>query len=160
MTWGFSAWGVDPWGFGDPGTPDVPLVCPVAQVGLVSAPVATIACGEESMNQITIFRGDDRTLSALVQDQGAPVDLAGASVTFTARRVDGTRAVVLDYSTANGGVVLVDAAAGQCAILISGADTANAGCGTFLYDLQLVTSGGKTHTTIIGVLNVLEDVTI
>ena len=75
------------------------------------------------MIDLTITRGDERTLSvAVLNPNGTPANLTGKRVLWAAKRHPSETAVVSKSSTA-GGITVTDAANGLATVTILPADT-------------------------------------
>jgi hypothetical protein len=112
------------------------------------------------MTTLSMTRGDDRTLDLAVTFDGAPVDLSGAQLWWTAkmRHLDTDADAVIRKSSADG-ITVVDAAGGLATVAIKPEDTATLpGSNALWWDLQ-VKSGGLVHTIAKGRLVVNADVT-
>jgi hypothetical protein len=118
-------------------------------------------------NDITLYRGDDRTLSVSVNDSdGDPVNLTSAKVWFTAKqrmRDLDADAVLFKRNTAAGGsdaeITLTDAANGQAEVYIVPDDSDDIDAAHYTYDVQVTLSSGKTYTVVRGKIKFQESVT-
>lgn len=123
-----------------------------------------------SDTDLVMYRGDDRSFTMTVTDNGGPLDLAGATVRFTAKRkladADDDAVIALDSGT--GGVVITDAPGGVVRVDVGSADTAGLTKDEKLFwDLQVKDAAGKVRTspdasltaTTLGTLRVRVDVT-
>jgi hypothetical protein len=124
--------------------------------------IVTIVGGSaESEVTLSQRRGDDATFTfTCLDDAGAPIDLTGATVTFTVKpqsaRVDKDDAAALIQKTAT----VTDAAGGVCEVTVSGSDTERAELfAQYDFDLQADAGPGKVRTLLVGTYRVLPDVT-
>jgi carbon monoxide dehydrogenase subunit G len=111
------------------------------------------------MTNLAMTRGDDRSLVVTLSSAGAPVDLTGAAIRFTAkyRHSDLDADAVISKAT-GAGVTITDAVAGVVTVEIAAADTDNlVGDTTLVWDVQ-VTLNGKVRTLAGGKLRVAPDV--
>lgn len=108
---------------------------------------------------LTLYRGDtERIRLTLTDPDGVPVDLTGATLSFTAKERIGDEddvaplAVdVVDHPEAALGIGEIELAAEATATLTPGA--------RYQYDIQLTTAAGDVATLVSGRLKVLADVT-
>ncbi len=118
-------------------------------------------------NKITLFSGDDRTISLSVNKSNvSPQSVAGAKIWLTAKSdvaVADSGALLQKRNTAAGGsdseILVTDAANGQIQIFLVPADTESAAAAIYAYDVQVVLSSGKKHTIVRSRLVIEEDVT-
>jgi hypothetical protein len=114
------------------------------------------------MADLKFYRGDTRTLSIAVKRQSQAVNLAGASLTFTAKRsvADADDAAIIQKSVGLG-ITVDDEPGGLATLTILPEDTSGITTVplTLQYDLQL-TEADETVTTVArGQLTILDDVT-
>jgi hypothetical protein len=112
--------------------------------------------------ELEMFRGDDESFDIVVTKDGAPVDLTGAALTFTAKRrlSDADAAAVVQKDSTAGGIAIVDAAQGLARIDIAAGDTATLTSDERLaWDLQVLGADGKKRTLADGRLLIHADVT-
>lgn len=112
------------------------------------------------MTRLVMFRGDDRDFTFTLTEDGAPMDLTGADVRFTAKgnvSIDDDGAQIAK-STVDGGVAIdPDPTTGVCVVTVDAADTELLGGAVLEYDVQ-VTRGGKTRTVVRNKLAISHDV--
>jgi hypothetical protein len=112
------------------------------------------------VTRLSMYSGDDRDFTLTLTEDGAPMDLTGADVRFTAKAnvsmTDEDAAIA--KSTVDGGVVIDDdATSGVCVVTVDAADTDELGGSVLEYDVQ-VTRGGKTRTVVRNRLTISRDV--
>lgn len=111
---------------------------------------------------LTMTRGDSRTLSGSVTLSGDPYDLAGCSIWFTAKyRYTDADASAVFQKTIGSGITVTNPTQGLITITIDPADTALiAKVKTVLvFDIQIQTSGGSKWSAASGNLVITPDVT-
>jgi hypothetical protein len=115
------------------------------------------------MADLEMYRGDDASFNIAVQKDGAPVDLSGATLRFTAKRgrLEPDADAVLSKSTAGGGgITITDAPGGIARVDVLPADTdALARAVRLVWDLQAVDAASKVRTLATGRLVIHADVT-
>lgn len=124
-------------------------------------------CMSNPEYQISMFKGDDRTLQATVSYvDGSPVDLTNSEIRFTAKERTSdsqANAVIAKANTAAGGgdteIAIVDAAGGRCDIFLVPADTEGVNPGTYYYDVEVILASGKKYTGIRSRITLKDDVT-
>jgi hypothetical protein len=112
------------------------------------------------MTALSMYRGDDREFTLTLTEDGAPMDLTGATLRFTAKHSAGDADVdaVVAKETGAGIVIDADPETGIAVVTVDAADTTSLGGFTRLvYDVE-VTRGGSTRTVLAGRLDVLVDV--
>lgn len=124
-------------------------------------------------NHIRVFIGNDRTLTVTANykdEEGnitGPVDLTGAKVWMTVKQRTGdpdSAAIFMRRNTAAGGDdseirVITPATNGQVEVYIVPSNTRGVGAGTYQYDIQVITSDGKTYTITRAKITLSDDVT-
>lgn len=94
-----------------------------------------------------VFRGKSLAFE-IVWGGTDPIDISGATAALQARDRDGS--LMLDLSTANGGIA-IDGAAGR--LTFSGAPAVTAAVSaTGIYEVELTTAEGAVHRVISGVV--------
>jgi hypothetical protein len=112
-----------------------------------------------------VYRGDTLTLPLwrATDRQGNTIDLTGASLWFTAKTnlsESDLEAPTIQVSTADGGVVVLDADDGLYQVTLQPKETRGlTGDTVFTFDVQVVTIHGVTRTVRWGSLVVVRDVT-
>jgi hypothetical protein len=112
-----------------------------------------------------VYRGDTLTLPLwrATDRQGNTIDLTGASLWFTAKTSlseSDLEAPTIQVSTADGGVVVLDADDGLYQVTLQPKETRGlTGDTVFTFDVQVVTIHGVTRTVRWGSLVVVRDVT-
>ena len=110
------------------------------------------------MIKLEMYRGDDREFTLTLTEDGAPMDLTGATVRWTARVRAGDADTVIAKTSSAGIAIANDPTTGVAVLTIDAADTSGfAGRRDLVWDVE-VTRGGKTRTVLTGVLRVLVDV--
>jgi hypothetical protein len=102
-----------------------------------------------SGNEITVFRGNDRTIEVTVTDSaGGAYNLTGATIYFNVKKDEDDVASVIAKSTADVAEIkiLSPATNGVFEIYLVPADSATIS-GLYVYDITLVI-GGKTFTLV------------
>jgi hypothetical protein len=100
---------------------------------------------------ITIFKGEDKTIKLTVIDENrAPIDLAGATLTFTMKEnIDDTTALITKVSTdVNQIEILSPTTDGRADIKLVPADTSGRDEGTYVFDIWVVLASGKQGPVI------------
>lgn len=117
------------------------------------------------MTTLAATRGDDWEYEATILDeQGDPFDLTGATAWFTLKRdreQDDADAPVTLYwvsAGASDGIAVADESTGVATISMTAAQTDDLTLPTYLWDIQ-VRSAGKTTTVASGTMSVEADVT-
>ena len=99
--------------------------------------------------QITMYRGDDKTFPFTLTQGGLPVDLTGAAIVFSARAALDDETPTLTLSEADGDItILPDQATtgkGKITVTVPAADSVDLDTVTYLADIQ-VTLGGAVWT--------------
>lgn len=110
---------------------------------------------------VTATRGDTIDLEVTVTRDGAPVDLTGADLWFTAKlKVKDADVDAVAQKTVGSGITVTDAVNGEALITLDPADTDGLTKETTLYcDVQLVEASGRVTTVASGTLTILRDVT-
>jgi hypothetical protein len=106
------------------------------------------------MSYLTIYRGDDRTLTV-----AASSPIQGSDMVFTAKRHrrDADADAVIQKSTADGGITVIG---DEATITIDAADTDSLDDSPALFwDVQVTDTDGKTLTVATGRLAILRDIT-
>lgn len=99
----------------------------------------TIYAGE------TFFRQFGYATKASAASTAARVDLTGCVLKLQVRERIGAAAVLLELSTANGGIVLTDAANGYYALGLDAADTAAMAWSKGIGDLEITFADGTVR---------------
>lgn len=109
-------------------------------------------------NPIYIYRGDDRDLNiTFTNAAGAPLDITGYSVWFTAK----TDPLLPDGSAILQSIVstFTSPTSGTATIPITHTQTSGLVAGQYYYDIQYKTAGSKIYTAVNDFLIVTNDVT-
>lgn len=107
-----------------------------------------------ALNAVKIYRGDSWGREwRLTDENGAPIDLTGASARLQARDAAGILAI--EASTVDGRLVL-GGVAGTAAMTVPYSATAIAP-GSYRFDFEITYAGGSRRTYEQNVLVVLED---
>ena len=112
------------------------------------------------MNDLAMFRGDDRVLTVTIIDTEGEVDLTEAVLRFTAKRKIGdsdANAVIVKTST-DGIDTGEDPTLGVATIALDAADTVDEDPGRLHCDIQLIDSDDKVRTIWLGTLTLVADV--
>lgn len=114
--------------------------------------------------RLRMTRGDDRDFDLTLTEDGAAMNLTGATVRFTAKRSvleADSSAVIAKDSGGNGIVIDANPLLGTAVLTISAADTADLTdrVTTLVWDVQ-VTRAGLTVTPLAGFLEITADVTV
>jgi hypothetical protein len=111
---------------------------------------------------LQMYRGDTATFTVTLTDgTGAPLDLSGLDITFTAKRHLLDTVPFIQKTLADGGIEPAGASgdSGICTITIEPEDTSDlVATDRFLWDVQ-VDSGTDVRTALMGRLVVRMDVT-
>jgi hypothetical protein len=106
---------------------------------------------------IEVYQKNDRVLEVTVKDEdGAIVDLTGASLTFTV--ASGSTVKFTKTSQSGGGITIADAAAGVAEIEITNVDT-NIDSGWYQYELLFVNAAGQRYTADAGRFGIIQTIT-
>ena len=103
--------------------------------------------------QIEMVRGDTFEFVATFDDLVA--DLSASA--FTVKPLNGGAAVV-SKTLANGGITKV--ASGIYDVKVDPADTTSVAPGTYGYDFEITTADGDVHTIMLGMISVIQDITV
>ena len=110
----------------------------------------------EAVLGITVHRRNHQVIDvAVVDDQGQPVNCAGASLKWVV--VDAAGTTVLAKSTGDG-IRYIDAATGQAEITLIAADT-DMPSGEYRHELLLIDIDGHRYTVLTGVLSIQTSLT-
>lgn len=109
-----------------------------------------------------IWRGDTELFTATITESGAPVDITGCSLKFTAKRslADSDADAVFQRATGGSGIAITNGPGGIAQIAIASSNTSSLTVPTLCYcDLQLVDTFGNVSTTATGTILIKVDVT-
>lgn len=99
----------------------------------------------------TLYQGDSLTAQfSVVDDEGSPVDLTGATITWRAATV--SHQTVLDKAVGRG-ITVTDAAGGVCEVALAPDDTASL-LGTYRHQLRVVDATGQEAVVAEGAMTV------
>lgn len=103
--------------------------------------------------------GDDITIAVAVTDSaGAAVNITGASIRWSARKLtDASNAI--EKTTAAGGVVITSATGGLFEVRLVPADTASLE-GVFHHESELTDLSGRVSTVAVGSMTLSDDVAV
>ena len=105
---------------------------------------------------ITVHRRNHQVIDvAVVDDQGQPVNCAGASLKWVV--VDAANTTVLAKHTGDG-IRYIDAATGQAEITLTAADT-DMPSGEYRHELLLIDIDGHRYTVLTSVLSIQTSLT-
>lgn len=117
---------------------------------------------------IKVYRGDNYSLQVTVLDEGgSPIDLTGASITFSVKTDVDAGSYSFQCTTAGGDVVPVTPASGIFRVDVAPADTQSLDPGDYVWDAQITLSGGEVYTVPrkdngdpeVGVFTIVAEVT-
>lgn len=92
---------------------------------------------------LAMYRGDDRVFAMTATLNGAPLNITGATIKFTARRDPGSAAVISKV-TGGSGVAITDGPNGEFTVTIASADTASFTVDeAFIWDVEISIGGAK-----------------
>lgn len=115
----------------------------------------------DSNGNITMPRGDDRTIEVTVTDSaGSSVNLAGASIKFTVKKK--ATDSVNKFQLTSGDIAeieLTNPANGIFQVKLVPANTSGLDPGEYQFDIEVTTSEGKVFTVIIAKLIIQADIT-
>lgn len=115
------------------------------------------------MSNITLTRGDSRTLSITVLDSdGSAADLTGASIWWTAKRdINDADADAIISKTVGSGITVTNAAGGLATVTIAPDDWTDAEDSDkhYVWDLQVKSDTGTVTTVASGRIIITPDVT-
>ena len=105
-----------------------------------------------------VIRGGDYYARFLVEDDnGAPVDLTGASPVMQVRAAPDRPGVVLECTAANGRLTLVGS---ELILDLPASLTATLPAGKYQYEIELRYSGGRVTPLLAGPFEVLADIAV
>lgn len=111
------------------------------------------------MSQLQVTKGQPATFNIVVNRNGAPVNLTGASLTFQAR-VEPSDAVPLISKSIGNGIIVTNALLGQATLTILGADTSGLSVTQLMLFYKLtLTDGSGPDDVSSGTLQVQTDTT-
>jgi len=105
-------------------------------------------------------QGNDFSVSFVVQQNGSPVNLTGATLRLMAKYAptDADASAVINISSPSSGITIDNAATGAATFVIPRASTTYSTFPTqqsyLYYDLQLTTSTPKVYTILYGTLTI------
>lgn len=103
-----------------------------------------------------------RLLQWKAGDPAVPVDLTGYVARMQVRGEQAASSVLLELTTANGGIAITDAAQGKFELRIKAADTSALTFDSGVYDLEMVAPDGPDNTVtrlLAGSVSVSPEVT-
>lgn len=93
---------------------------------------------------LAMYRGDDRTFAMTATLNGAPLNITGATIKFTARRDPGSAAVISKQT--GSGITITDGPNGAFSVTIAAADTSGFTVDEgLIWDVE-ITIGGARRT--------------
>jgi hypothetical protein len=102
---------------------------------------------------LLLIGGDDWEIPfTLLDDDGNPIVLTAAALTWTLVNVEGQRVVNEGEYT----LTIIDAVAGTCSVMVPSTKTTNLRAGRFTDALRIV-SNGVTATPVMGLVQVVAD---
>ena len=109
---------------------------------------------------MTIYQGAsfDRTFTWQVGDPAALVNLTGYTGRMHVRSTVGAPATIVELTTSNGRMTL-GGAAGTIALVLTATETAALPAGQYVYDMEMVSSGGEVTRLLEGRATVSAEVT-
>lgn len=112
------------------------------------------------MANLSIYRGDTVSFTSAVKRSGVAVNLTGATLWFTAKRlISDIDANAVIAKTSGSGIVVLSAVDGTYRVDLLPADTASLTKTTQLYyDVQLKESNGVVTTIDRGTLEIIADI--
>ena len=111
--------------------------------------------------QLEMYRGNSTEWDVTVTQNFLPVDLAGASLWFTAKTSKDSPTEVFQ-KTIGDGITVTDEPGGMIRIKMAPIDTSNLAAATISlhYDLEIETAGGDVYNLADGRLIVKPDITV
>lgn len=115
---------------------------------------------------LSMFRGDDRTITVTVVDANGAVDLTTATLRFTAKRAlgDYDSDAIITKTTGSGISHGANPALGVATVTIGKADTEDEDVDDLdrdlWWDIQLTTAAGLVRTIATGRLQIISDVSV
>lgn len=106
------------------------------------------------VDTIHIYKGEDKRLNFTITESEVAVNLTGATLTFRAVRRIGEA-----YLIEKTGALTTDGTDGKCYFTVLAADT-DLNNGHYTYEVEVLTSGGKTYIAEVGSLVILQRVEI
>lgn len=91
-------------------------------------------------------------------DDGAPINLTGATARMQAREASNVSAVLFEASTANGKLAIVGDL-GQITLTITAAESSAFAWSFGKYDLEVTTAGGLVYRLLRGTISISAEVT-
>ena len=109
---------------------------------------------------IEIYRGDDRTFKVVCKDENdAVVNITGAAIKFSVKEKISDATYKVEKSSAQASEIsITDGSNGEYEIYLVPADTQSLDIGSYEYDSELTTSGGKVYTVVRGEFIVLAEI--
>lgn len=113
---------------------------------------------------LVIYKGAyfDEPFQFLENDEITPIDLTGASMRMQIRSALDSPTVILELTTANSKIILVDAAQGQFKLSLTAVETATlTAIENAVYDLEVQPQSGAnlTYRLLMGKITIVEEVT-
>ena len=109
------------------------------------------------VNLQTANNEDLRQVFVLTDTSAQAIDLTGATLAMDIESFDGND--VLEATTANGRIVVVDAPAGRFELAVPAAAMRALPAGSYQHDLLLTLAGGRVHRVWAGSLTLARGVT-
>ena len=115
---------------------------------------------EPGRYDFTLYQGAsfDRTFTWQVGDPATLVNLSGFTGRMQVRAATGSPTTIVELTTSNGRMTL-GGAAGTIALAITASDTAALAPGQYVYDMEMVSSGGEVTRLLEGRATVSAEVT-
>lgn len=109
---------------------------------------------------LEMYRGNTKAFNLSFARGGTPINLTGATITFSLKELLSDLTYVLQKTLAGGGIVSAAPTTGQAQLQFGPNDTkALYAPKNFVYDVELVEANGTTTTFFTGVFSLLADVT-
>jgi hypothetical protein len=107
---------------------------------------------------ITAYQGADFDQSFTVTQGGTALNWTGYTARMQVREAADATATLIDLNTSGSGITL-GGTAGTILVNITSTQTAAVDAGSFVYDLELVSSGSQVTRLLQGAFNVVGNVT-
>jgi hypothetical protein len=118
--------------------------------------------GRDHLNlQLTMVRGDTYSFDIAVLQNGAPFNLTGCTLLFTAKYNVRDASPFFQRSSVTGGITVTNATGGLATVAFTPSNTTPLALHIYdlPYDIQVTDGSGNIYTPIRGILRVLPDVT-
>lgn len=110
-------------------------------------------------NEVTMYRGDNRTLEVTVKDSSdVVVDITNYTAKFTVRTHPDSTAVITKTTDSAAQIDLTDPTNGVLEIYILPTDTSSLAARTYDYDVEITSAGSVVSTVVVSTFDLVLDV--